>query len=83
MKKIYSHYKFKALRLLVILGLTFPFKYSFSNNLGMLILIFSVLEFVGEEPLIDQDLCLITGLIGLLMSSKMIADICDNYTIKD
>lgn len=83
MKRIYNHYKFKALRLLVILGLTFPFRYSFSNNVGMLILIFSVLEYVGEDPLINQDLCLITGLIGLCMSSKMIADIYDNYTIKD
>lgn len=83
MKKIYNHYKFKALRLLVIFGLTFPLRYSFSNNVGMIVLILSVLEFVGEDPLINQDLCLITGLIGMFMSSNMIVDILDKYTIKD
>lgn len=83
MKRIYNHYKFKALRLLVLFGLTFPLRYSFSNNVGMIILILSFLEFVGEDPLINQDFCLISGLIGMFMSSEMIADIMDNYTIKD
>lgn len=83
MKRIYNHYKFKALRLLVLFGLTFPLRYSFSNNVGMIILILSFFEFVGEDPLINQDLCLISGLIGMFMSRNMIVDILDNYTIKD
>ena len=64
MKKIYNHYKFKALRLLAILGLTFPLRYSLSSNVGMLIVIFSAMEFVGDEPILDHDMCLFSGLAG-------------------
>ena len=83
MKKIYNHYKFKALRLLAILGLTFPLRYSLSSNVGMLIVIFSAMEFVGDEPILDHDMCLFSGLAGLLMSMDMVADIFNNHTIND
>lgn len=83
MKKLYRHYKFKTLRTLALLHLTFPLHYSIWNNAGMMLIIFSVLNFVSEDPIIDQDFSFLTGFVGFFMAGKMIVDIHENYTIKD
>lgn len=83
MKKIYYHYKFKALRLLAILGLTFPLRHSLSSNAGMFILVFSAMELFADEPLVDHDICLLIGFAGLFLSMDMVADAINNYTIED
>lgn len=83
MKKLYRHYKFKVLRILALLNLTFPLRYSIWNNAGIILAIFSVLNFMSEDPIIDQNLSLFTGLVGLFMGGRMLWDIYENYTIKD
>lgn len=82
MEKKLRHYKFKALRSIVSMGISFPLRYSVWNHVGLLLILVSLITSMNNQTDVNG-LAIFTGLTGLLMGRKMIADIYNNYTIKD